>query len=267
MNREQALKEINDTQDFYVHKLIDIVKGVDRKFEHLKEIDFTSPTGTGKTIMVAKIIESLPDYFFIVTSLSKGQLKVQVKNKIDSLLSQNNYVVFGLNDLTRHSKLKEAELLKLLGGKKVIWIRDEGHIATNRWFEVLSKISCQIINFSATNLHNNGIQCNFMHTMMLRTVVQSIGSPSEALDKLLEVKKTHAQVLNYNPCALFRILNDENLSQVIRECEKRNLKYINITDEDFDMTELCEDSNEYDVIINKLKITEGIDLRRCHDIY
>ena len=29
------------------------------------------------------------------------------------------------------------------------------------------------------------------------------------------------------------------------------------------MSELCEDNNEYDVIINKMKLTEGIDIRTC----
>ncbi len=267
MNRYDALREINETQDFYVSKLIDIITGIDKTFESLKEIDFTSPTGTGKTVMVAKLINNLPEYFFVITSLSKGQLKTQVKNKIDSLAIHNNYVVFGLSDFTLQSKLTKNDLAEMLQDKKVIWIRDEGHIATNRWFEVLGKMSSLIINFSATNKHNNGIQCNFMHTMMLRTVAQNIGSPSQALDKLLEVKKTHEGVSGYNPCALFRIINDDNLNLVIEECEKRHLKYINITDENFDITALCDDSNEYDVIINKLKITEGIDLRRCHVIY
>lgn len=268
MNKCEALQEINDTQDFYVRKLIDIIVGTDSKFENLKEIDFTSPTGTGKTIMVCKLINSMPNYFFFITSLSKGQLRHQIERKIKSFCHGNNYVVFGLNEYTKNTILKEDDIINLLPTKqRIIWIRDEGHIATNRWQEILRDRSEHIINFSATNKTNNGIQCNFSHTMMLRTVSQNSGTPEDALNQLLEVKNIHKGIQGYNPCALFRVLHDENLGRVIRECEKRNLSYINITDESYDMSEICEDDNSYDVIINKFKITEGIDLKRCHVIY
>ena len=268
MNKKEALQEINRTQDFYVSKLIEIILGVDKRFEELKEIDFTSPTGTGKTIMVSRLINALPDYFFFITSLSRGQLRYQVERKIKSLCPRSNYVVFGLNEFTKSTILQENDILNILpNNRKIIWIRDEGHIATNRWQEVLRSRSSHIINFSATNKSSNGIQCNFAHTMMLRTVSQNSGTPEDALDKLLEVKNAHKNIHNYNPCALFRVLHDENLERVITQCQKRNLKYINITDEMYDMSEICEDNNQYDVIINKFKITEGIDLKRCHVIY
>ncbi len=41
---------------------------------------------------------------------------------------------------------------------------------------------------------------------------------------------------------------------------------IDITDETFDMSELCLDDNEYDVIINKYKLVEGIDIKIAHKI-
>lgn len=268
MTKKEALFEINETQDFYVSKLRDIVLGIDNRFENLKEIDFTSPTGTGKTVMVAKLMNQLPSFFFVITSLSKGQLRQQVENKIKLLSTQNNFIVFGSNEYTKNTILQEADIIRSIpDDKKVIWIRDEGHIATNRWQEVLRERSSHIINFSATNKSNNGIQCNFSHTMMLRTVSQSSGTPEEALDQLLEVKNLHKNISGYNPCALFRVIHDENLDRVIEECRKRNLSYINITDENYDMSDICEDDNQYDVIINKFKITEGIDLKRCHVIY
>lgn len=266
--KADALADINETQDFYAQELADIITGQNTSYSILKEIDFTSPTGTGKTVMLAKLINLLPDFFFFVTTLSRGQLCVQVENKLNAFANQPNYIVFGLNEYTRASRLKEEDIVSLLPqDKKVVWVRDEGHIATNRWAEVLYQKAFAIINVSATNRMNNGVQCNFMHTMMLRTVSQSTGSYEQALDKLLEVKRVHQSVSGYNPCALFRVL-DSNVSALIaEECDRRGLKCINITDETFDMEELCSDDNDYDVIINKYKITEGIDLRRCHVIY
>ena len=268
MTKKEALLDINETQDYYVSKLSDIITGIDDRFEDLKEIDFTSPTGTGKTIMVAKLINTLPNYFFVITSLSRGQLRYQVEKKISELCKNDNYVVYGLNEFTKNTILQEDDIINILpDDKKIIWIRDEGHIATNRWQEVLRMRSSYIVNFSATNKNNNGIQCNFSHTMMLRTVTQNSGTPEDALDQLLEVKNLHKNINGYNPCALFRIIHDENLQRVFNECEKRGLTYINITEESYDMSDICEDDNQYDVIINKYRITEGVDLKRCHVIY
>ena len=102
--------------------------------------------------------------------------------------------------------------------------------------------------------------------MMLRTVKQQQGSYIEALDKLVEIKNQHKRVKEYNLCAIIRhISNDEKILQnIFKECEKRKLKYINITEENFDMSTLCQDNNKYDVIINKFKLVEGIDIRRAH---
>ena len=111
MTKKEALLEINETQDFYVSKLSDIITGEDNRFEDLKEIDFTSPTGTGKTVMVAKLINSLPNFFFVITSLSRGQLRYQVEGKIRDLCKGNNFVVFGLNEYTKNTILQEKDII------------------------------------------------------------------------------------------------------------------------------------------------------------
>lgn len=268
ISKKEALREIDEAQDFYENQLAEMIRGKDRDASCMKEIDFTSPTGTGKTVMVAKLINLFPSYYFVVTTLSRGQLRKQIESKLDELVKQNNFVVYGLNEFTTTTKLQRNDIeIRLPRGKKIIWIRDEGHIATNRWQEIFGAKAKWIINFSATNKSSSGIQCNFTHTMMLRTVTQQTGTIEAALDKLLEVKHIHSFVKNYNPCALFRILDDRNLELVFKACDERNLRYINITDQDFDMSDLCDDANPYDVIINKFKITEGIDLKRCHVIY
>lgn len=268
ITKKEALADINQTQDYYVEKLFSQIFSGDNSLEGIREINFTSPTGTGKTVMIAKLLNLCPDCFFVITSLSRGQLKIQIENRIASLAKYSNFVVYGLSDYTKTTILREEDIIDALPtNKRIIWIRDEGHVATNRWQEVLRDRSYRIINFSATNKNSNGIQCNFTHTMMLRTVCQNDGEPTDALIKLNEIKEKHRCVKGYNPCALFRVVKDEHIQSIIEACERYNLKYINITVDDFDMSELCEDNNEYDVIINKYKITEGIDLKRCHVIY
>lgn len=262
--KKEAFEEINAIQDYYVSKLINKIN--DERNFYLKEINFTSATGTGKTMMMCKLIERMPEYFFIVTTLSRGQLNLQVKNYIINNCKTNNYQVYGLMDYRINSVLKAEDILNSISeSKKLIWIRDEGHIKTNRYEKLLEDKCCKIINFSATNTRSD-IKCNFTQTAMLRTVEQKSGSIEDAIKKLVEIKKAHKDVENYNPCAIFRIIKSD-VKKIENACYKHKLKYINITNEDFDMSELCKDNNEYDVIINKMKIVEGIDIRRAHVLY
>ena len=116
-----------------------------------------------------------------------------------------------------NSILTEQNIIDLLPtDKDIYWIRDEGHINTNKWSKVLETRCKKIINFSATNKIGYGIVCNFTETMMLRTVNQEIGDIPDALDKLVEIKKAHKGVKNYNPCAIFKVTNNET------EEEKKN---------------------------------------------
>ena len=264
MTKEQAFKEINETQDYYVDELKEkIVKGGE-----LKEINFSSDTGTGKTKMMSKLINKMPDYFFIITTLSKGQLNKQVEKNLKQDCLYDNFKVHGVCDYTANTKLTYKDILdELPDNKNIVWLRDEGHIHTNKWQPLLENRCYRIVNISATNNDLGGIECNFKHTMMLRTVIQKCGEISDALDKLIEVKKQHSKVSDYNPCAILRCLSSDIVNIAIDECTKRNLKYINITTDDYDMSDICEDNNEYDVIINKFKIVEGIDIRRAHVIW
>lgn len=266
MTKEQAFKEINETQEFYINELIKAI--LDSTNDCFKTINFTSPTGTGKTNMMSLLCNKMPEYYFVITTLSKGQLNTQIRTNMKKLVKQDNFVVYGLCDFTANTKLQANEILsRLPKDKKIIWLRDEGHINTNKWQEIINNACFKIINFSATNKEDSGIKCNFTNTMMLRTVHQDIGTPEDALDKLLEVKKQHKKVKGYNPCAIMRCLDTNIEERIINACNERNLSYINITTDNFDMSDLCKDDNEYDVILNKFKIVEGIDLRRAHVIY
>ena len=229
MTREEAFIEINKTQDEYIDELIGLINNPD--YEVMKSINFTSPTGTGKTKMMSKLINRFPDYYFIITTLSKGQLHLQVKNSLLKDCNQENFYVYGSADYKINSKLQAEDIINQIPkDTKCIWLRDEGHIATNRYDELLIDVCYKVINFSATNTHSD-IQCNFAHTMMLRTVNQQNGTPEVAIKKLLEVKKIHKNIPNYNPCAIFRCVggNKDIYDDIIHLCKQYKLKYIDIT--------------------------------------
>lgn len=266
MTKEEAFEEINKTQDFYVDELIKLISSPD--YSSNKSLNFTSATGTGKTKMMSKLINRLPEYYFIITTLSKGQLHLQIRNSLLKDCNQTNFVVYGSADYRINSVLEAEDIIGAIPtNTKCIWLRDEGHIKTNRYDELLADVCYKVINFSATNTYSD-IQCNFAQTMMLRTVNQTTGTPKEAIIKLIEIKKAHKDVTNYNPCAIFRCVNDEVLyKEIVKLCKKNNLQYIDITEDPFVMAELCEDDNPYDVIINKYKLVEGIDIRRAHVLF
>jgi len=267
MTKQEAFDEINRIQDNYVAELIDVIHKSD--YQSLKEINFTSPTGTGKTKMMSKLINKLNNYYFIVTSLSKGHLKNQIEDNLKQDCMYKNYKVYGLMDYTTNSRLKSKNILNLIPvDRPCIWLRDEGHIRTNNFSRLLENRCFKIINFSATNQYSD-IKCDFTQTMMLRTVTQTTGTPEDAIKKLIEIKKIHSNIADYNPCAIFRCIkkSDEIYNQIIDLCNRYKLKYIDITNNDFDVFDICRDDNLYDIIINKQKITEGIDIRRAHVIY
>ncbi len=63
MTREEAFKNINETQEYYVNELIKRILDPSKKL--LKEDNFTSDTGTGKTKMMELLAVKLPQYFFL----------------------------------------------------------------------------------------------------------------------------------------------------------------------------------------------------------
>lgn len=278
VTREEAYEEINYLQNYYVDKLATRI--LTEKVKELKHIYFTSDTGTGKTIMIKLLAQKLPQYYFVLTTLSRGRLDLQTREKLREC---ENIDVFGVQQYTKNSKLQDQDItnriLEGAKGRNVVWIRDEAHQNTHVWTKYFTNIFpqerlCRIVNFSATNSHND-IKTNFVSTLMLRSCEQASGTPEDAIKKLLTVKKQHERVKNYNPCLIFRIpptSKESVVKEVISLCEKYNLKYINLFDDDFDnnpgmVQRLCEDDDENDVIINFGKIVEGIDIRRAHVLY
>ena len=269
--KKREIQIINSIQDKYVKQLI---KTLDDSAS-VKEVFLTSPTGTGKSKMIAKLINSEwgKKHFFVITTLSRGDLNIQLNDSLQKDCNPDDFIVYGSSQLTATTLLRPADVQATVrekaNNRPIIWIRDEAHIETNNFKIALENMYEHIVNVSATN-SIQGIECDFSATCMLRTpVVEKTGDVSVALDKLLEVKKQHAIVPHYNPCAVFRCINNPTLhDQITTECEKRGLKYIDLNEDDtVSMKELCQDDNEYDVIINKRKIVEGVDLKRAHVMY
>ena len=135
MTREEAFNDINNVQEYYVSQLIEIIENNNTP---LKFINFTSPTGTGKTKMMSMIINHYPNYYFIVTTLSKGQLNIQTSTFFKKDCLYNNYYVYGTSDYKINSILEAEDIInRIPKDSPCIWLRDEGHIATNRFDEIL----------------------------------------------------------------------------------------------------------------------------------
>lgn len=273
MTHEECLNQINDRQDYYVNEMYK--KLCDKNQDMYREITLESPTGTGKTHMIAKLINKLPDYYFIITSPSRSSLDEQTRDKLNKLCLYGNFIVYGDRQLTKVSKLTTADIINNLpSNKSLIWVRDESHLATKSFYNAFNGCKFKkIIQVSATPREEGGgvrIKCNFTDTLMLRTPKVSYGSSIyDALKKLKEIKGYCNNIDNYNPCAIFYMPSKENTNDIIRISDEFGFRYINISDKgctddyNYNIDELCKDDNEYDVIIAKMKLSEGIDIRRA----
>lgn len=177
------LSEVIELQDKAVTELVD-------KIGYISTTTFKAPTGSGKTYMMAdlmnRVLSEEENVIFLVSSLSKGELAKQNYEKfveysdnhsfdklkpylITSETSGENrlhiptdYNVYVLpRDLYKEkSKLKQGALpdflravtiMKPLGlGKKIYVIRDECHQATNNLDSLADDYFEKVINFSAT---------------------------------------------------------------------------------------------------------------------
>ena len=173
------LQEVIELQN---RAILNIIK----QFEVKDNIVFKSPTGSGKTYMIAsvmdKILDQNEDIIFLVSSLSKSELAEQNYHKFNEyiykgifkninpyLISSDSteggifipvdYNVYVLpRDLyKKKSKLKDEKYLERfleniikVKNKKIFFVKDECHIATNNLDELSDKYFTKILNCSAT---------------------------------------------------------------------------------------------------------------------
>ena len=176
------LQEVIDLQQSAIKKLFNLA------LSGKKEITFRAPTGSGKTRMMAdvmnRVLAAREDYIFIVSSLSKGELAKQnyetfancsengtfphispylINTELSSeeglfIPEGHNVYVLPRDLYKKGSKLSQGPWINFISRmtdefygkrKKIILIKDECHQATNNLDE-LSKYFEKTINFSAT---------------------------------------------------------------------------------------------------------------------
>ena len=266
---KEEMELINSRQDEYVEQVKHFLCD---NSSPMKEVTLCSKTGTGKTMMLSKLVNKMQDHFFLITTLSRGGLNKQVEESLHKNCTGDNWVVYGDRQFTKNTTIQEEDIRKSIPKNvPVVWVRDESHINTHLWNKCFYDSVDKVLNMSATPKNGGGGNCvvtNFADTCMLRTVKFHFDStPIDALEKLIQIKKEHSFIKGYNPCAIIRALDDEIVKMTESFCKENSLNYINIIDENADLRTLCEDNNENDVIIVKFKADIGVDIRRAHIIY
>ncbi len=178
------LQEAKNIQNEAVDKLVNLLKNSKQK-----SLVFKAPTGSGKTYMIADLMNRVlaedKNVVFMVSSLSKGSLAQQNHEKFESYGSTfthlNPYLInseisgeeqlfipteYNVYSLPLSLYIKGGRLMqgsltnffntvtggRLLDGleKKIVLIKDECHIATNNLDDIPENYISRIIDVSAT---------------------------------------------------------------------------------------------------------------------
>lgn len=324
------LPEIIELQNRAVEKLISLTTaGAKRAYT------FRAPTGSGKTYMMGDYMNRLlgihSDVVFLVSSLSKSDLAGQNYEKFCEYRDKNgfsnlnpflissetaaeerlyiptDYNVYLLpRDLYKaESRLMQGPMLMFLhelrwtAGKRIIWIKDESHIATSNLDAIAGNYFEMTINFSATPNLKRGqypdveiTDAEAEQCKLIKAVVEGAETDSvnDALNKFLEIKTQYRNLLSVNPCLIIQISNKNQAdielnSEILPALAKHpDLKWMIIGND----PKLCDTNDVFkakklpvskwknyakgslsgiDVIIFKLVISEGWDIPRACMLY
>ncbi len=322
-------QEIIELQNKAINSLIYIAK------TGKENITLKAPTGSGKTYMMASFMNRMlledKNLVFLVSTPSKGKLASQnydrftelalktfrelktfyvssglenAKNTEYSLYIETNYNVFVLptSQYTDSSRInKEKTLLQFLedcknAKRKIILIRDEAHIATNK-LNKLSEYFAQTINFSATPKDDIFDICITEDEAVEASLIKSVeyieddkgleNSLSEALDKFKnEIKPTYLKN-GIRPAFIIQISNanyaDEEIEIIKGVLEEKGLQWVYFVEKENGyqtnsrlgkiknkalwQTYVKQNDFPIDVIIFKMVITEGFDIPRACMLY
>ena len=188
--------------------------------------------------------------------------------------------------------------------KKVYFIRDESHIATNKIEDKLFKYFEVVINFSATPKLSRGQiadvevrEGDAVNCKLIKHIEQPDADKpddkkdtlEEVIKKFEEIKEQYLNLLHINPCLIIQISNKdegeaelEKIKAVLQQHEALKWMYIVNEDKKCDTNDRIKVANlpvskwkEYckqntstiDVIIFKMVITEGWDIPRACMLY
>lgn len=301
------------------------------------EFTFRAPTGSGKTRMMAdlmnQVLQSDSNIVFLVSTLSKGGLAEQnfqeftkcvnsgtfIKLKPHLISSEANgeerlyipsdYNVYVLpRDLyKKDSKLMEQGVmlnflmeLTMKQGKILYLIKDECHQKTKNIDELnrLNGFFSKVINCSATPDFKKGqhpdVEITDDDAVNAKLIKQvEMGDENDgveaAINKLEEIKESYRNLLGVNPCLIIQVSNKNKTSTELDKIKSiltkhQSLKWMYILgdgnkekgDTNDKVRELPqakwanyakESSSTIDVIIFKMKISEGWDIPRACMLY
>lgn len=322
--------EIIELQERTVRSIFNLAK------KGNKSITVKAPTGSGKTHIMANLMNKMiaddENIIFVVSILSKGKLARQSYNKFDDLAlnkytklrpyyissgNENtknteyslyiddtcNIFVLPTSQYTENSRVyKERVLQNFLDnckrqGKKIILVRDECHIATNKLNNILDYFY-QTINFSATpkdDAYDVVITEDEAVSVNLIKDVEYIESDAElqedlnnALNKFKEIRQTYHNS-GINPAFIIQISNknkaEEEINIITKIVESKSLNWVYFSDIDKTIgyktnsnlqkmknknqwyNYVKENNSFIDVVIFKMVITEGFDMPRACMLY
>jgi type III restriction enzyme len=235
------LQAIKDIQNKAIDKVISLLKVKN-------DVTFKSPTGSGKTYMMAKIMSKMlecdQNIVFIVSSLSKSGLANQNHKKfendykndflnlkpkyieVDVSSEENVYIPLeynvyslGRDKYKKGTKLMKGAFVSFLDelkkqNKKIILIKDECHQATNNLDNLKNEYFEKTLNLSATPKITQ-IDCKItnqeaMDVKLIKKIERSDSNDiRQAFDKLLLIKERYNNGLHINPCLIVQISNKD----------------------------------------------------------
>jgi len=250
---------------------------------------------------------------FLISSETSGEERLHIpddknvyflprdKYKEKALLHDQGTLEAFLQQMTKYNGMYDKSGTKQ---KKVYFIRDESHIATNKIEDKLFKYFEVVINFSATPKLSRGqiadIEVREEDAINCK-LIKHIEQPDEdkpddekdtledVIKKFEEIKEQYLNLLHINPCLIIQISNKdagedelEKIKAVLQQHEALKWMYIVNEDKKCDTNDRIKKANlpiskwkEYckqntstiDIIIFKMVITEGWDIPRACMLY
>lgn len=250
---------------------------------------------------------------FLISSETSGEERLHIpddknvyflprdKYKEKALLHDQGTLEAFLQQITKYNGMYDKSGTKQ---KKVYFIRDESHIATNKIEDKLFKYFEVVINFSATPKLSRGqiadVEIKEEDAINCK-LIKHIEQPDEdkpddekdtledVIKKFEEIKEQYLNLLHINPCLIIQISNKdagedelEKIKAVLQQHEALKWMYIVNEDKKCDTNDRIKKANlpvskwkEYckqntstiDVIIFKMVITEGWDIPRACMLY